>query len=441
MPPSSSRGQAGSSVPHLLSLVPPSSRRLSSHKTISQPSFTRPLDFMTPPSELVASLSGPDFDPRPLGDQCECMTYDLETHHSEASSARLAIGEGAILMSSIHCHSCGYMAAVCNMGTAYEGPSTIDNNIDIPTCNGTATLTSHTVHVVFVRTSNQVADALLEAIKSHGARWVGGFNNVGFDNKFLETWCSSEYKDILSSVPGGYKIDTPRSATYDLYRHITKFHPGEYRRDNLDTIAVTDLGIGKLVVSTGAFGVQHMGQYKVKDEEQLWMTIKYCMIDSIVCSKVFVMRRGALVRGYMEELEDLCIHLRVWPSLICSWQSGVYAESLLWSNMLYNGLCIVPSSGTFSCDVPGGNALPPIRGLYVCGVTDIDITQHYPHIISELNVSLETCTACVMSHWALPPSYSDATVLAPTGPHLRSSVPHRETQGTELPSSEPPTSI
>mmetsp|Transcript_78049 Transcript_78049/g.233915 ORF Transcript_78049/g.233915 Transcript_78049/m.233915 type:complete len:409 (+) Transcript_78049:3-1229(+) len=337
------------------------------------------------------------------------MTYDLETHHSELSSSRSSIGESAILMASMHCHTCGYMAVVCNMGPTAQGVSEITTRLDLPLCDGTNAIAPTDVKVVFVRSSTDVANAVLQAIREHGARWVGGFNNVGFDNKFLAHWCSADYEDMLTQVPGGCKIDTPRSATYDLYRHITKFHPGEYRRDNLDTIAVTDLGTGKLDVGTGAFGVQHMGQYA--DDQQIRTTIKYCMIDSIACSKVFTMSRPSLARGYMGELEDLCTHLRVWPSLICSWQSGIYAECLMWCSMMSNGLCIVPSSGTFSCDVPGGNVLSPCRGLYICGVTEIDITQHYPHIISEHNVSLETCTACVMSHGGLPPTYSDASAL------------------------------
>jgi len=195
----------------------------------------------------------------------------------------------------------------------YNGPRVTSAALNL---NVGRTSSSVEVSIINLRDIRSVADAILHCILTHGARWVGGFNNVGFDNKFFENWCSSDYECMLTRVAGGYKIDTPKSATYDLYLHVTRFHSGEYRRDNLDTIATTDLHMGKLDVGVGAFNVQNMAQYH--DPGQVMQTIRYCITDSAVRGSVFIMDRPSMPRGYMGELKDLCVHLQVWPSLICS---------------------------------------------------------------------------------------------------------------------------
>ena len=197
-----------------------------------------------PTSEFTrASASRPVDDTRRLGlaystlielPHCACsaICYDIECHyepelHNDSNSVQ------DVLLFATFCSTCGRATCAANIGASSQGnlPSTVwvhDHN------------RGHVeIHMSYHQSSSETVGAGIQRIAEHDVQFVGGFNNLNFDNRRIaHFYCNDDVEDVtLTRInASSMSLNVGMRPNYDLYAFVKNRRRAEFKRYNLATV-------------------------------------------------------------------------------------------------------------------------------------------------------------------------------------------------------------
>lgn len=283
------------------------------------------------------------------------MGYDIEVSLSLVRTGGFPPSYSKILSIALWC-SCGY----CKAWTTISHRNKIKD-------------------LVFCKSSTELVDMSINAIKEHMPLWLVGYNCYQFDNCSLEKHAPLSLKSIFRAINNGAKstsrhsfyMDLPGIHNVDLYAYLDKCLRGRY----------TALGLGAVAQYHGIGGKTQMPT--TEDESTLYQLIDYNINDSRLTSILWH------ETDVCTQVLGLCA-ASCSPPIHCVRYITGTMSSCVWSSFCISKNMVMDwSECNLRIGYEGGTVLDPIRSVFR-NVTVCDFSAMYPTIIRDIGISPET---------------------------------------------------
>ena len=241
--------------------------------------------------------------------------------------------------------------------------------------------------IIFCKSSSQLVNLSIQAIKKHVPLWLVGYNCYQFDNCSLEYHAPRSLKPIFRAINSGAKsvsrhafyIDLPGINNVDLYSYLDKCLRRKY----------TALSLGVVAQYHGIGGKTQMPT--TEDESTLYQLIDYNINDSRLTSMLWHKTdANAQILG-------LCVASCA-PLIDCvRYVTGTMSSCAVSSYCISNNMLMDWSECNLRIGYEGGTVLDPIRSVFK-HVIVCDFSAMYPTIIKDIGISpenisiLDTCS-------------------------------------------------
>ena len=281
------------------------------------------------------------------------MGYDIETSLALVKEGGFPPPYSKILSIALWC-SCGY----CKAWTTIKHKPVKD--------------------IVYCKTSSQLVELSINAIREHMPLWLVGYNCYQFDNCSLGYHAPRNMLSIFRPINSGAKsvsrhafyIDLPGINNVDLYSYLDKCLRRTYTALNLGTVAQFHKIPGKKQMPT------------TEDESTIFQLIDYNIHDSLITSILWHKT------GVCNQVLGLCV-ASCTPVVDCiRYITGTMVSCAVSSYCISKGILMDWSECNLRIGYEGGTVLNPIRSVFR-NVIVCDFSAMYPTIIQDIGISPE----------------------------------------------------